>query len=63
MSLGSYLIVFAGRALFCYVLYEVWFILLLVALIGLITCLHYVVFILRPKAVVGPTVSLRFVAR
>jgi uncharacterized SAM-binding protein YcdF (DUF218 family) len=63
VSLWSYFVVFAGHALFCYVWYEVWFVLLLLALIGLIACLPYEVFILRPKAVVVPTVPLRFVAK
>ena len=49
MSLWSYFVVFAGPALYCYVWYEVWFILLLLALIVLIACLHYEVFILRPR--------------
>ena len=38
-------------------------ILLLLALIGLIPCLHYEVFILRPTAVVVPAVSLHSLAR
>lgn len=63
MSLWSYFVVFAGHDLFCYFWYEVWFILLLLSLIGLIACLHSEVFILRPNAVVVLTVSLRLAAK
>ena len=54
ISLWSYFVVFVGHALYCYVWYEVWFILLLFALIGLIACLHYEVFILRPRRLLFP---------
>jgi hypothetical protein len=54
MSLWSYFVVFAGHALYCYVWYEVWFILLFLAIIGLIACLHYEVFILHPRRLLFP---------